>query len=315
MLIDPRHLHILSAIIDSGSLSNGARSMGKSQPSLSRIVSNLEHRLGEPLFVKGKRPLEPTELGNRLAAEGRTIARATQNAQELASRFITGHTGAIRVAGTPIFMDGVISTVIAGFQDAYSELRVDQSYGYSEELIEATRTGTIDVAICPMEANLVPDDIHFQRILRGRNVIACGPGHPLARKRAFRIEDISEYPWITQPAGSPLYRDLRDVLDSIGASDFKVSYSGGTLSSILNVLAGSNALTVLPYSVVYMQPNSTVQSLPIRIGHPKRELGLMWKNDHDLPRATQRFTRFLIEQFDGISRAITERQRQEIWRN
>lgn len=315
MLIDPRHLHILSAIVDSGSLSEGARALGKSQPSLSRIVSNLEARLGEPLFVKGRRPLEPTELGARLAVEGRAIGQATQTAQGIAALYTAGHAGSIRVGGTPIFMDGVISTIIAGFQDSFPEMRVDQSYGYADDLIDTLRAGTINIGICPVEASDVPDDIGFQRILKGRNVIACGAAHPLTRKKAFRLQDISEFPWITQPAGSPLFQDLRDVLASIGVTDFRISYSGGSLSSIINVLAGSKALTVLPFSVVCMQPKNTVHALPIRIEHPRRELGLLWHKAGGQSPATRRFIQYLTKQFNGISQAVAERQRQEIWRD
>ena len=314
MLMDPRHLHILSVIVDAGGMSDGARVLGKSQPGLSRIVANLEARLGVPLFEKGRRPLVPTELCIRLAQEGRLIGRATRAAQDIASQFSEGQVGRVRVAGTPIFMDGVVSSMIAAFQDAQPELRVDQSYGYSAELIAALRSGTIDLGICPMVEEDVPDDLVFRSVLRGRNVIACGAGHPLARRKSFRLEDISEYPWITQPAGSPLSQDLRDVLASVGVRDFKVSYSGGSLSSILNVLAGSMALTVLPYSVVYMQPRHTITALPIRIRHPKRHLGLLSIRSRDRSPAVNRFTQHLVGQFDGISRAIIDKQRQQIWR-
>ncbi|MEL6957853.1 MAG: LysR family transcriptional regulator [Pseudomonadota bacterium] len=314
MLIDPRHLHILSTIVDAGGLSEGARELGKSQPSLSRIVANLEARLGERLFEKGRRPLMPTELCQRLAAEGRVIGRATLAAQDIATRYSAGQAGRIRVAGTPIFMDGVVSNMIAGFQEAHPELRVDQSYGYTAELVGAIRAGTIDIGICPTEEDEIAEDIAFKHVLKGRNVIACGATHPLARKKSFKLEDISEYPWITQPAGSPLSKDLRDVLDSVGVTDFKVSYSGGSLSSILNVLAGSKALTVLPFSVVYMQPRQTIAALPIRIEHPKRQLGLMWSNTRDLSTAGRRFIRHVTAQFDGISRAVVEKQREQIWR-
>ncbi|MBW4707251.1 LysR family transcriptional regulator [Roseobacter sp. YSTF-M11] len=315
MLLDPRHLHILSAIVDAGGLSEGAMALGKSQPSLSRIVANLEARLGEPLFEKGRRPLRPTELCERLAAEGRTIARATHAAQSIADRFTSGQAGSVRVAGTPIFMDGVISNVIAGFQSAHPEVRVDQSYGYAKDLLDGITAGTIDIGICPMEEADVPSEFEFQPILKGRNVIACGAGHPLVRKRSLRLEDISEYPWITQPVGSPLFQDLRDVLNSIGVTDFKVSYSGGSLSSILNVLMGSNAMTVLPYSVVFMQPSKSIHALPIRIQHPRRQLGLLSKKDGTTQPAARRFVRHLTTQFRSLSQAITERQRQAVWKS
>jgi DNA-binding transcriptional LysR family regulator len=81
MKIDPNHLHMLAAIIDSGGLSEGAVALNKSQPSVSRSVAMLEKRLGSRLFEKGKRPLRPTELCQTLAEQGRVIGAAELAAQ------------------------------------------------------------------------------------------------------------------------------------------------------------------------------------------------------------------------------------------
>ena len=105
MKIDPRQLEILAAIVQAGGLTEGAAALGKSQPSLSRSVAALEARLGSPLFVTGRRPLMPTELGARLAEEGRRVLQAGEAATHLVQNFRAGKAGAVRMAGTPIFMD------------------------------------------------------------------------------------------------------------------------------------------------------------------------------------------------------------------
>jgi len=146
-------------------------------------------------------------------------------------------------------------------------------------------------------------------------VIACAPSHPLARKSSLRLVDIAPYPWIAPPAGSPLYDDLRRTLEGIGITDFKVSFTGGSLASILNVMAGSEAMTVLPYSVVFMQRHlKTVSALPIRIEHPKRDLGLLWREDRPVRPAVTRFRKFIIEEFRVLSLQIVERERNALWR-
>ena len=106
MKIDPRHLEILAAIVDGGGLTEGASALGKSQPSVSRSLTMLEQRLGVKLFEPNRRPLQPTEFCLSLAAEGRRILEAGQTAGQLANRFRSGQTGAVRIAGTPVFMDG-----------------------------------------------------------------------------------------------------------------------------------------------------------------------------------------------------------------
>ncbi|MEM0949657.1 MAG: LysR family transcriptional regulator [Pseudomonadota bacterium] len=315
MKIDPRHLEIVSAIVDEGGLTEGAEALGKSQPSISRTLAQLEARVGMPLFRPGKRPLQPTELGLALAEQGRKIRDADAAASAIVTRYSKGQAGLVNVAGTPIFMDGVIAAMLAEFQRTTPDVRVDQSYGYASELISRLGNGTLDFAVCPMRADKVPDGYEFQPILPGLNVIACRVGHPLARRRAVTLDDIRTYSWIAPPADSPLYRDLRRALASIGADDFKVSFSGGSLSSVISVLAGSDALTVLPYAVVFLQRQSkTLTELPLRIDHPDRTLGILSRAGEGARPAALRLREFVAMQFHNLAQRIMQHQQNVLWR-
>lgn len=315
MKLDPRHLEILAAIVDHGGLTEGAEALGKSQPSVSRTLSQLETRIGAPLFQPGKRPLMPTELGATLADQGRAVLKASRTSSDIVARYLTGHTGSVRVGGTPIFMDGVISGMIAMFQQQMPDVRVDQSYGYSAELTEKLRNGTLDLAILPLQEKKVPDDLVFQPILPGLNVIACRQGHPLARKKLVTPAEIAEYSWIAPPANSPLYRDLRRALTNIRAEDFRISFSGGSLASVIEVLSGSDSLTVLPYSVVFMMREKVaVTALSLEIGHPERDLGVLVARNRDESPALRRFRSFVVTQFASLSRRITKEQSDRLWR-
>ncbi|MGR3502533.1 LysR family transcriptional regulator [Pseudaestuariivita sp.] len=315
MKIDPNHLQMLAAIIDAGGLTEGAALLNKSQPSVSRSVSMLEQRLGSRLFEKGKRPLRPTELCRILAAQGRVITDAGQAAEAAVTLYSRGKAGTARIAGTPIFMDGVVSTMMASFQTAFPEVTIQQTYGYFPELSEQLNVGTIDLAICPARPDDIPPHLTFKPILRGRNVIACAPTHPLARKPAVKLEDIAAFPWIAPPAGSPLYTDLKRALEDIGITDFRVSFTGGSLASILSVLAGSNSLTVLPYSVVFTQRRAnTVTALPVRLEHPNRELGFLRRAKRPKRPVVARFQSYLETEFKVLARRINDHGRADTWR-
>ncbi len=305
MKLDPRHLEILAAIVEAGGLTEGAALLGKSQPSVSRSVSLLEDRVGEPLFLPTRRPLQPTELGLALAQEGQRILSAGRHASRVVDEYRQGIAGAVRVAGTPIFMDGVISNVIAEFQAEYPNIRIDQSYGYPTELLSQLSAETLDLAILPMRPADVSDEYAFRQILPGRNVIACRVGHPLARKKEVKLEDITEFSWIAPPANSPLFRDLRNTLDGIGMRDLKISFTGGSLSAVVNVLTGSDSLTVLPFSVVFMmQRQKTLAALPIKIGDPDRHLGCVTLSARSMPASSERVLEFIKQKFEMLDRLI-----------
>jgi DNA-binding transcriptional LysR family regulator len=316
MKIDPRHLELLAAIVDHGGMSEGATAFGRSQPSVSRTIADMETRLGAPLFEKHKRPFVPTELCQSLAAEGRRIAAAGNTASSIISSFKTGRLGIVRIGGTPVFMDGVIATLIAEFQTTNPQIRIEQSYGYARELKDKLEAGTLDVAICPMNPGAFAEGFQFVPVLPGRNVIACGTHHPLLRKGSLRLSDIAPYPWLAPPASSPLYEDMRHILRDIGVNDTRISFSGGTLVSMMTILSNSDALTVLPYSVVFMARRQRVlTALSIRIGHPERMLGILTRDDETARPTVRRFRSFLVSEFGNLSHFIQQHEQNTDWRD
>ncbi len=315
MKIDPSQLEVLAAIVDCGGLTEGAAMLGKSQPSLSRTVAALEARLGAALFYPGRRPLVATELGLRLAEEGRRILQASGAAALAVASSRAGKAGAVRMGGTPIFMDGVIVAMIAGFQMQNPDVRIEQSYGYAGELSERVLNGTLDLAICPMRAEDVAAGLLFDGVLPGRNVIACREGHPLARAHAVTAADLLRFAWIAPPANSPLFQDLQRVLSGLGAETFRVSYSGGSLSAVMEMLAGSDSLTVLPYSVVFsLRRQYRISTLSIKIEHPDRRLGILSANGGNLSPVARRLRSFVLGQFETLAATIQHRERQQVWR-
>lgn len=306
---------MLFAIVEQGGLTEGAELLGKSQPSLSRSLAIVEKRVGMPLFEPDKRPLRPTEVGKALAAEGRKVFEAGQKTADILNRFRQGKTGAVRVGGTPFFLDGVVSGILAAFQFKQPDIRIDQIYGYASDLVPRLDDKTLDLAILPMRTASVLNHMTFEQILPGRNVIACRTGHPLLRRGAVRLSDIGKYPWIAPPADSPLYQDLHDVLKEIGIKDLKVSFTGGSLSATVNILTGSDALTVMPMSVVFMlRHQKSISPLSIRIGDPDRHLGILVHSETAEKPAVKRVITHIRDEFAALELSITRVSQDMVWR-
>ncbi|MCW5719801.1 MAG: LysR family transcriptional regulator [Devosia sp.] len=276
MNIEPRHLVQIWAIVEAGGMTEAAALVGATQPGLSRTVALLEKRLKEPLFVRGRRPLEPTPLGRDLAEQGAAIRHAVQRAQNAIEAFTRGERGTVRIGGTPFFMDALISSMIGEFQRRRPNVRVAQAYGYAGDLAEKIRAGQLDMAICPITVFDVESDLSFEEILPGRNVIACRSAHPLLQTGQFRSSDVLNYSWIEPPPGSPLSADLQTALIGLGADRVRISYSGASLAGILEHLRASNSLAVLPFGVVFAQRRfGEIVELPLALAHPPRSLGIL----------------------------------------
>ncbi|MGY5803789.1 LysR family transcriptional regulator [Rhizobium sp. LEGMi12c] len=314
MKLDERHLIQLAAVVKTGGVTEGAALLGLAQPAVSRTLSMLEKRIGEPLFIKGRRPLQPTPLGLSLAEHGLVMLATSRKASDLVESFRVGKSGVVRIGGTPFFMDALIARLCAEFQASHPDVRIDQSYGYFPDLRAALKADQIDLAICPIDILDEGSGLEFQQILPGRNVVACRVTHPLLLKRRPQPSHLLDYPWIAPPPGSPLLADLRALLLSFGATEIKIRYTGGSLMSVINYLKSADALTVMPHSVVFAQrKEKTITALPITIPHPERALAILKRIDAPRAPAVDQFAEFVRLGFQDLRHLIKRHEESVIW--
>ncbi len=93
-------------------------------------------------------------------------------------------------------MDGVISNMIAGFQVAYPDVRIDQSFGYATGLMDQLAFGNIDLAICPMkDGTVLPYSVVFlQKHLKSLVALPIRIEHPERQPGLLRRIDRPERP-------------------------------------------------------------------------------------------------------------------------
>ncbi|ODT81198.1 MAG: LysR family transcriptional regulator [Pelagibacterium sp. SCN 64-44] len=314
MKLNERHLMQLAAVLDAGGVSEGAAMLGMTQSAVSRSLAMLEARIGEPLFIKGRRPLQATALGAQLAIHGRAMLTASRRATDAVQGHLKGTSGLVRVGGVPFFMDALVSQMIAHFHQEEPEITVQQSYGNLPELVSALDSRLIDLGIVPIGSAHPGSAYEFVEILPGRNIVACRIGHPLLRRPRLQATDLAAYPWIAPLPGSPLMTDLQMILLSIGVSELNIRYSGGSLMSVVNFLAESDALAVLPFSVVFaLRKENRVTVLPYAIPQPDRSLGILRRLDAPRIPAAERFAQHIIGVFDDLRHTIIRHENAVVW--
>lgn len=315
MKLSESHLIQLSAVVDAGSVSKGAAMLGLSQPALSRSLAQLEARVGKPLFIRDRRPLQATPLGMQLAAHGRRILTESRRATEAVQSLLRGTRGLVRVGGVPFFMDAMISRIIAGFQNQHPDVVFEQSYGNLNEVGTGLRADQLDLGIVPLGASGEPEGLHFTPILPARNVVCCRTGHPLQRAKRLNTADLGRYPWVAPLPGSPLLADLFAIRSSLGAVDLDIRYSGGSLLSVINYMDETDALAVFPFSVYFAErKQNRLAVLPVDIPQPQRHLGILRGASTDRNPAATAFADFVVQSFESMQQLILRHENAVIWR-
>jgi DNA-binding transcriptional LysR family regulator len=315
MKLSETHLIQLSAIVDAGSVSKGAAALGLSQPALSRSLAQLEARVGKPLFVHGRRPLQATPLGIQLAAHGRRILIESRRATEVVQSLLRGTQGLVRVGGVPFFMDAMISRIIASFQNDHPDVVFEQSYGNLTEVGNGLRSDQLDLGIVPLGTSGVPEGLTFTAILAARNVVCCRVGHPLQNAKRLTTGDLGRYPWVAPLPGSPLLADLFAIRSSLGSVELDIRYSGGSLLSVINYMTETDALAIWPFSVWFAErKQNRIAVLPVDIPQPQRNLGILRQEGSYKNPAAAAFAEHVTQSFDSMQQLILRHENAVVWR-
>lgn len=95
--MERRHFAHFIAVVDAGSISEAARRLRLSQPTVSQSIRDLERSLKAPLFVRGRR-LTLTSAGRILVGPARQTLRAFDIARAAVDSVDSLHTGRLDIA-------------------------------------------------------------------------------------------------------------------------------------------------------------------------------------------------------------------------
>src|SRR5271155_639650 len=121
-----QELAVFVRAAESGSFSRAARELGLSQPSVSRIIGELEARLGVTLLLRTTRRITVTDAGALFLDRAREILAEIEDAED-AARGLDSLRGIIRLALPVVYGTREIIPRLPKFLAAYPLLRVEMA--------------------------------------------------------------------------------------------------------------------------------------------------------------------------------------------
>jgi DNA-binding transcriptional LysR family regulator len=114
------------AVVETGSLSGAARSLGLAQPTVGRHIEALEETLGGvALFTRSPGGLRPTETALALAPHAETMASAARALIRTASGEAHAARGVARVTASEIVGAEVLPPILTEFRETWPEVDIE----------------------------------------------------------------------------------------------------------------------------------------------------------------------------------------------
>ncbi|MDE0752362.1 MAG: LysR family transcriptional regulator [Planktomarina sp.] len=162
MNLNLRQLEALRATIRAGSITGAAKMMHISQPSVSRLVADLEYAVGFPLFVRVGRGLTPTVEGRHFyeGVEGMFIG--IDRLDELAKSIRTSQGGVISIGAIQSISTIELPKAIGRLYNVNPEIRFEVQSRNTPAILDAVQTRQIDLGIVGREPDHQGVEILYQ---------------------------------------------------------------------------------------------------------------------------------------------------------
>jgi DNA-binding transcriptional LysR family regulator len=188
-----QELTVFVRAAESGSFSRAARELGLSQPSVSRIIGELEARLGVTLLLRTTRRITVTDAGALFLDRAREILAEIEDAED-AARGVDSLRGIIRLALPIMYGTREVIPRLPKFLSAHPLLRLEMAV--LDERQDLVADGT-DVAIRVGELN----DSAFgaRRLATLQQIVAASPIYLKARGTPKTPADLASHDCIFGP--------------------------------------------------------------------------------------------------------------------
>lgn len=207
MDLELRHLKVVCAIAETGSVTKAAAALGLAQPALTAQLQRIERTLGGALFERDRRGARPTALGELVLARARVLLPAVKGLQDEAAR-LAGHGDTGGVGGLSQFRLGVTSGPILGglvhrLSAAYPLAHITTHASFSvAQLAGMLLAGRLDFTLAGACGDTMPSvepGLNWHIIGVDAVFLLLSDRHPLAGRRELRLAELAGARWIAAP--------------------------------------------------------------------------------------------------------------------
>ncbi|WP_162910258.1 LysR family transcriptional regulator [Azohydromonas sediminis] len=244
-----RHLQLLVAVAEHGSLKRAAEQVGMTQPAATQALADLEALLETPLFERHARGMRVGTAGQAVLPMVRQVLFALQSSMEALAAVASGASGLLRVGAIPAAVHGVLATRLVAFCESHPDLHVDVIEGRPDHLLQDVLAGSLHVALARQPADC-PARLQFEPLLADEAVVIAGVGHPLARRRRVTLDELARWRWMRAPHGVGV-RDTFDALFDGVATPAVHTVTTTSPGAAVAVLADGATLAMVPRSLAH----------------------------------------------------------------
>ena len=210
-----RHIEVFYAVYTSGSVTQAAKILNVSQPSVSKVLAHAEQQLGYALFDRVRGKLVPTPEAHRLFGHVSAVNASLDRLRHVAENLRATEEGRIRAAAIPALGMEILPAAIASFRTRHPDVFFAVETRHIDGICNAVLESAIDIGLA-----FDPDErpgIASEHLGTGTFYVLAPQDAPCADHERMTVRDLEGLPYISLDRRGPLGRLLSTHIESSGA--------------------------------------------------------------------------------------------------
>lgn len=284
------HLEYFIEVVRQGSFSRASSMLHVSQPTISKMVQNLEEELGTPLINRKVKPLELTDAGQNIVAQAHQIVTLFKDLnQQVQGK--NGKKGKLRIGLPPIASSSLIPPILGKFNQTYPDIQL-QLFEYGSKKVElGVRNGALDIGvICNIPTS--NDVLDTYLLVEDPFKLIVHPSHRLAQYEQVDFSMLAAESFVLYSKDFSIYDTITNSFAAAGINP-RIIYETSQREFMTQMVTNNLGVALLPSKICAEYSADTFVAIPIKNNPIVLRLSLIWLKNAYLPFVTKSMIEFV----------------------
>ncbi|MFD0905297.1 LysR family transcriptional regulator [Actinomadura sediminis] len=267
-----RHLVLVVAIAEHGSVLRAAEHLRLAQPAVTRSLREVENILGVDLFTRGPRGVTPTLFGDAFIEHARAVLAELRRAGERISGLADGEVGTVTIGTLLAGSNVLLPRAIAALKAARPGITVIVQEATFDAQVPRLLDGEIDLILGRL--NPIGEQPALRQItLYGEPVrLVARRDHPARERPGLSLADLLGYPWVLPLEQTALRRELEQVFRAEGLEPPANLVECTSVLTVRTLVRDTDMIAALPELVA--RTDADLAPLPVPLETVRRQVGV-----------------------------------------
>jgi LysR family transcriptional regulator, regulator for metE and metH len=286
-----RHLRLIKAIVEEGSITKAIDELHLTQSALSHQLKEAEYQLGTNIFLRANKKLILTKAGEKLYELANEILRKLSETESEIKQMIFGEFGEIRISTECYSSYHWLPSVLKQFHLLYPNIDLKIVTEATHYPLQKLLNNVLDIAI--VSDQIKDENIKYIELFQDEVVMVVSDNHAWANKKYVQPDDFTEQHLLIHSLPLETVSVHQFFLAPANVTPKKITPLPLTEASIEMVKADMGIMSMAKWALQPYLKNNTVKAIKIGKNGLKRKHYIAIMNNKTHPDYFKHFIEFL----------------------